>query len=351
MCPISRDKSEWPTSCHYHPQPRICVKGKNQTGQQSYWVIGSREPFCSDQLKNEARNESFFATPSFSDPRYSDERQASEIARARPNPPNSAQSTRHLINRIKNASRASLAIPTPAGAEEARRRFVSNALLESISIEPTQSSEHLRSHPGGDCGRRIRSIGFAASSPRAHHLIHADSLRVTHCPFTNLPERKDSRWSESFEYREEEAVPMGQTEARLPGGVRRMGRTARRADPANSRGAQSDFGVKAPEQWLEGKRRQTESDGEHEVHIFGVGRRYATSRWSGENILRNGASFLRSFRIHLDRQKVPIGATMQRLILPLLRRPVQPRLLASDRMTARTSNAKCYQAILFRGGY
>ena len=123
-----------------------------------------------------------------------------------------------------------------------------------------------------------------------------------------------------IEYREE-AVPMGQTEARLPNGVRRMGRTARRADPANSRGAQSDFGVKAPEQWLEGKRRQNESDGEHEVQIFGVGRRYATSRWSGENILRNGASFLRSFRIPLDRQKVPIGATMQRLILPLLLPP------------------------------
>jgi hypothetical protein len=125
-----------------------------------------------------------------------------------------------------------------------------------------------------------------------------------------------------IECREEEAVPMGQTEARLPGGVRRMGRTARRADPANSRGAQSDFGVKAPEQWLEGKRRQNESDGEHEVRYFwGVGRRYATSRWSGENILRNGASFLLSFRIPLDHQKVPIGATMQRLILPLLLPP------------------------------
>jgi hypothetical protein len=78
-------------------------------------------------------------------------------------------------------------------------RFVSSILLESISIEPTQSSEHLRPHL-----EEIVGAGFAPSDllllhhGLAHHLIHADSLRVTHCPFTNLPERKDSRWSESL---------------------------------------------------------------------------------------------------------------------------------------------------------
>ena len=47
-------------------------------------------------------------------------------------------------------------------------------------------------------------------------------LTAAHCPFTNLPEKKASRWGESLTAEKMDAMPMGHPEAGLPGGIRRM---------------------------------------------------------------------------------------------------------------------------------
>ena len=47
-------------------------------------------------------------------------------------------------------------------------------------------------------------------------------LRTAHCPFTNLPEKKASRWGESLTAEKMNAMPLGRPEAGLPDRIRRM---------------------------------------------------------------------------------------------------------------------------------
>jgi hypothetical protein len=49
-------------------------------------------------------------------------------------------------------------------------------------------------------------------------------LRAAHCSFKNLPEKRASRWGESLTAEKIEGIPMGQTDAGLPGGVRPVDR-------------------------------------------------------------------------------------------------------------------------------
>ena len=48
------------------------------------------------------------------------------------------------------------------------------------------------------------------------------TLRAAHCPFANLPEKKGLALGRVANRRENEAMPLGQTEAGLPSGIRRM---------------------------------------------------------------------------------------------------------------------------------